>query len=194
MNLVRLGLTAVLAATATFVVVVANAEDASAPAPADSATVLADGGDSDGEAEAGPPPAPFFDATPFPEEKSPRPKKEEWKDVPSVRLSDGSASIGGCGFQRLREWIRVRCGITAKITLMCGNPEDVFMSLDPIPQDWGAFPEGGELVFAVRKGDRRLLELQSVEFGYRGATTAVSMAVISELWLPGDEKPTIIAR
>ncbi len=194
MNLVRLGLPAVLAATATLMVVVANAEDASAPAPADSASALVDGGDADGEAEAGPPPTPAFDATPFPEEKSSRPKKEEWKDVPAVRFSDGSASVGSCGFQRLREWIRIRCGITAKITLMCGNPEDVYLSLDPLPQDWGSFPEGGELVMAVRKGDRRLFEWQSVEFGYKGSNSAVSMAVISEMWLPGEEKPVIMAR
>lgn len=194
MKPVRLGLPVVLAAIATLQVVVANAEDASAPAPADSASALADGGDADGEAEAGPPPTPAFDATPFPEEKSPRPKKEEWKDVPAVRFSDGSASMGNCGFQRLREWIRIRCGITSKITLMCGNPEDVYLSLDPLPPDWGSFPEGGELVMAVRKGDRRLIEVQSVEFGYKGANTAVSTGVISELWLPGDEKPVIIAR
>jgi hypothetical protein len=105
------------------------------------------------------------------------------------------APSGSCKFQRLREWIRIRCTTTtAQITLMCGNPEDVYMYLDPIPQDWGIFAEGGELVFPVRRGDRRLFEWQGVEWGYKGANSAINWLVISETWLPGEDKPLLIAR
>ncbi|MBK9266957.1 MAG: hypothetical protein IPM54_45180 [Polyangiaceae bacterium] len=189
---IRLGTTMLLLATGTLFVFAANAEDAQAPANADSA----DAGAADGDADAGPPPLPAFDALPFLEEKSARPTKDEWKNAPQVALSEGSMpGVGLCKYQRLREWIRIRCSTTtAKITLMCGNSEDVYMQLDPLPEEWGIFPDGGELVFPVRRGDRRLFEWQGVEWGYRGANTAINLLVISEMWLPGDDKPVVIAR
>jgi hypothetical protein len=198
-NRVRFGLAALLLSTGMLFVLAANAEDAQAPAPADSAGSSDAGAadaDVDGDADAGPPPLPAFDETPFPDEKSPRPKKDEWKTAPEVAFSEGSLSSGGsCKLQRVREWIRINCPMTtAQLTLMCGNAEDVFLELGPVPVDWGTFPEGGEIVFAVRKGDRRLFEWQGVEFGYRGSNSANSFLVISELWLPGDEKPVIVAK
>ncbi len=197
---VRLGMTAFFLAMGSFFVFVANAEDAQPPAPADSAAAASDAGvadaDVDGDADAGPPPLPAFDEKPFPDEKSPRPKNDEWKTAPEIALSEGSATGNGlCKVQRLREWIRFTCPLTtAKITLMCGSAEDVLLELGPVPVDWGLFPEGGEIVFPVRKGDRRLFEWQSVEFGYKGSNSVTSFIVISELWLPGEEKPVIVAR
>lgn len=196
---VRLGGTILFLATSTCFVYAANAEDVAAPAPADSAANSGDGGLPDGDAEADAdagPSYPAFDEKPFLEEKTPRPSKEDWKKAGQVELNEGSLKTGGiCTYQRINEWLRIRCGTTTgKITLMCGNGEDVFMTLDQIPQDWGIFPEGAEMVFAVRKGDRRLFEWQSIEFGYKGANSATSFLVISEMWLPGEEKPTIIAR
>jgi len=196
---VRLGLTALFFATGLLFVFVANAEDGKAPAPADSGAAPDAGvndADIDGDADAGPPPLPAFDETPFPDEKSPRPNKDEWKTAPLVALSEGSILNGSwCKLQRLREWIRIDCPTTtAQITLLCGNPEDVFLGLGAIPPDWGTFPEGGEIVFAVRKGDRRLFEWQGVEFGYHGSNTVNSFLVISELWLSGEEKPVIIVQ
>jgi len=197
MKYVRLGITGLFLATGMLFVFVANAQ---APAPADSAASV-DGGvadaDDGGDADAGPPPLPAYDEKPFPEEKSPRPKKEEWKGVQEIALSEGSIPSGGglCTIQRLREWIRISCTTTtAQMTLLCGNPEDVFFELGPVPVDWGVFPEGGEVVFAVRKGDRRLIEWQGIEFGYKGANSANSFLVISEMWLPGEEKPVIYAK
>jgi hypothetical protein len=201
MNIHRrgLGLIALLLSTGLLFVFVANAEDAKTPAPADSAAVSDAGAvdaDIDGDADAGPPPIPAFDETPFPTEKSPRPKKDDWKTAQDVALSEGSFSSGvTCKIQRLREWIRIDCSTTtAQITLHCGSAEDVYMDLGPVPPDWGTFPEGGEIVFAVRKGDRRLFEWQGVEFGYKGANSVNSFLVISELWLPGEEKPVIMAK
>lgn len=194
---VRLGGTILFLATSTCFVYAANAEDAAAPAPADSAANSGDGGAPDAEADADARPSyPAFDEKPFLEEKTPRPSKDDWKKAEQVELNEGSLKTGGiCTYQRINEWLRIRCGTTTgKVTLMCGNGEDVFMTLDQIPQEWGIFPEGAEMVFAVRKGDRRLFEWQSIEFGYKGANSATSFLVISEMWLPGEEKPTIIVR
>jgi hypothetical protein len=194
---IRFGITAFLLAAGTLFVFVANAEDTQPPASTDAG---ADAGvadaDVDGDADASEPSYPAFDEAPFPEEKSARPTNDEWKTAPDVAFSEGSMTGGGtCKFQRLREWIRMRCSITtAQITLMCGNPEDVYMVLDPIPPDWELFPAAAELVFPVRRGDRRLIEWQGVEFGYKGANTAISWLVISETWLPGEDKPYLIAK
>lgn len=197
MNKVRLGVTALLLATAMLFVVVANAGDT--PAPVDSAAAVSDAGAPDGDAEsdaeAGPAARPIFDSLPFSDEKSPRPKTEDWKNAPEFDLTEHTlTSSGFCKIQRLREWMRISCTITTgKITLMCGSSEDVSFGLGPVPVDWGTFPEGGEIVFPIRKGDRRLFEWQSVEFGYKGANSVVNFMVISETWLPGEEKPVIYA-
>lgn len=198
---VRLGGTILFLATSTCFVYAANAEDAAAPVPADSAAIPSDGGLPDGDAESDAdadarPAYPAFDAKSFSDEKTPRPSKDDWKKAEQVELNEGSMKTGGiCTYQRINEWLRIRCGTTTgKITLLCGNGEDVFLTLDNIPQDWGNFPEGAEMVFAMRQGDRRLFEWQSIEFGYRGANSATSFLVISEMWLPGEEKPTIIVR
>lgn len=201
---VRVGLASLLLCTGMLFVFVANAEDAKTQAPANSTTAL-DGGFADGDdagddaadADAGPPLAPVFDELPFSDEKTERPKKDEWKTAPEVVFTDRTMAAGwSCKTQRLREWIRISCPqmSTAQIVVMSGNPEDVFMELGQVPLDWGTFPEGGELTFAVRKGDRRMIEWQSVEFGYKGANSVVNFVTISEMWLPGDEKPLIYSR
>lgn len=196
MKNVRLGMTGLLLATGLLFVFAAHAQ---APAPSDSAgssdagTADADDAGDAGDAAARPLPPTAFDKEPFSDEKSPRPTKDEWKTAPEVAFAEGSMTSGStCKMQRLREWIHIRCTTTtAQITLMCGNAEDVYMQTDPIPADWGSFPEAGDLTFAVRKGDRRLIEWQGVEFGYKGMNSVVSFMVISEMWLPGQEKPVI---
>lgn len=198
---VRLGATLLFLATITFFVYAARAQDAAAPpAPTSDDAGTPDGdaeADADADADADAQPVyPAFNEKPFSAEKTPRPSKDDWKNAPLVEFDEGSLKTGGtCKYQRINEWIRIRCSIaTGKITLMCGNGDDVFMQLDQITEEWMSFPEGAEMVFAVRKGDRRLFEWQSIEFGYRGANSATSFVTISEMWLPGEEKPTIMMR
>jgi hypothetical protein len=195
---VRLGATILMLATSSFFGYVANAEDVAPPALADAAPSPEDAGTPDGEGDADAGPAyPVFSEKPFLDEKTPRPSKSDWKDAPQFQLDEGSLPGGGvCTYQRIREWMRIRCEIsTGKITLMSGNGDDVFVTLDPfLPENVGLAPEGGDLIFAVRKGDRRLFEWLHMTFGYGGMNNANSFLVISEMWLPGEEKPTIIAR
>ncbi len=195
-NRIRLAATMFLLAAGSLFVLGANAEDAQAPVATDAGSEDAGSADANTDADAAPPPLPAFDALPFPDEKSPKPKKEEWKDVSQVSLSAGSSIGASCKAYRLREWIRIRCDstTTAQIVMRCGNPEDVSMAMDQIPDEWSTFPDGGELVFPLRRGDRRLIEWTGVEFGYKGANSAIPALLISETWLPGEDKPTVIAR
>jgi hypothetical protein len=195
-----LRLLAVVFMVGPFFALRASAEDtpASAPEAGAVAAVDADGGADAGEdADAGKP-LPAFDEKPFPEEKSPRPKDAEWKDAEQVALSPRSWVMfdSRCKAQRIREWMRLRCGeTTGQITMLGGNdPQDVSIQLDLIKEEWQTFPDGAELIFSVRKGDCRIFEWLGVEFGYRGASTATSFLVISEEWLPWEEKPTIFAQ
>lgn len=195
-----------LLATGMPFVLIAHAENA---APNDAASLVAmssDAGDSDvdagtdADAIMGPqdPTFPAYDHEPFPEEKSPRPSKEEWEKAPIVDLAEGSIinMQSDCKAQRLREWIRLACIDTPNVmlTLLSGNADDVFLELGPLELDRGSFPRAAEVVFAVRKGDRRLIEWQAVRFHYGMSMEAVSAFLISEMWLPGDEKPVIYAR
>jgi hypothetical protein len=193
-NRIRLAATMFLLAAGSLFVLAANAEDAQAPGAMDAGA--GDAGTADANTDAGPPPLPAFDALPFAEEKSPKPNKEEWKDAQEVALSEGTLIGSFCKSYRLREWIRIRCDhtTTAQMVVRCGNPEDVFMVLDRLPDEWATFPEGGEIVFPLRRGDRRLIEWTSVDFGYKGASSALPWMLISETWLPGEDKPTVIAR
>lgn len=151
----------------------------------------ADTGDAGPDAEA-PKGPPAYDAAPFPEEKSSRPQFAEWKGKDAV-----SVAIQGlpsdCSALRIREWLRIHCsGQVASVGLVGGERTDVFASLEEIREDFE--PNTGELVFAVRRGDRRLFEWLRIEFGYQGMTSTGTMFILSEVWLPGDDKPTLIAR
>jgi hypothetical protein len=176
----------------------ASADDVDGAAPADAAATLeadggADAGDAGEDADAGKT-SPAFDATRFAEEKTPRPKDNEWKAAENVAFSPGSSMPGGCSAQRIREWIRVRCETdVASIGLIGGERTDVFAVLGLPVEEWQMFPPNGELVFPVRRGDRRMFEWLGVEFGYKGANSTVPLLAISEYWLPGDEGPTLIS-
>lgn len=171
----------------------ASAEDAAADA---TITVDADAGmpDAATDADALSPPPPRFDEAPFPSEKSPMPKDAEWKTAPFVSLAEGYERPG-CKAQRIREWMRLECETeVAKVTLLGGNAEGVRFRLAPLEEEWQRFPSRGEMIFPVRRGDRRVIEWQGVEWGYKGAMTARSEFLISELWLEDEEKPILLFR
>jgi len=187
----------ILSSALPFFALRASAEDAPKTADLLATDAGADATDAgeDADADAGPPPLPAFDEAPFPEEKSPRPKDAEWKTAPEVALSPGSYTFD-CKAFRIREWIRIGCGRTvAQITMLGGNdPKEVHLAMEGIKEEWQSFPEGGEIVFPVRRGDRRVFEWITVEFGYKGSTNASSLFVLSEAWLPDEEKPMIFLR
>lgn len=173
----------------------ASAQDA----PLGSVAAMEDAGAEDagdgGDEEAAPS-APPKQTLAISADKSPRPKDADW-DVLGVEMSFSPGSApGSCRLQHIREWVRIRCtGSIGQISMLGGNHEGVSIKLDPVgDNEFVPFPEGGEIVFPVRTGDRRVFEWVGVEFGYKGMTSASTFLMLSESWMPWDEGPTIYAR
>lgn len=163
--------------------------EAAADSGADSGV---DGGADSGadEEEKAPPVYPSYAQVPFSDERTPKPKDKEWTTAERVAI-DGQIS---CEARRLREWIRIRCETaTGSIALLGGNHEGLSIYLEPLKEEFDSFADAGEIVFPVRRGDRRVIEWLTVEFGYKGANSLTPFFVLSESWLPGEERPTILA-
>lgn len=137
-------------------------------------------------------PLPRFDAEPFSEEKTPRPGAAEWKPTTPVALTEPLPF--GCNAYRYKEWVKIRCSklASASLALLGGNREDTFLFIDRPPQpDWP--PQGGEVMFAVRRGDRRVIEWSTFGDSYDGPGAPEVALMVSESWAPGDAAPVIIA-
>ncbi|MDI1479767.1 hypothetical protein [Polyangium sp. y55x31] len=177
----------------------ASAQDAppTQEVPLGSVAALEDAGTEDagdGDAEPGLA-APPKQTLAISADKSPRPKDADWDVLGrEVSFSPGSAS-SGCQMHNIREWVRIRCtGSVGQISMLGGNHEGVSIKLDPVgDNEFVPFPEGGEIVFPVRTGDRRVFEWVGVEFGYKGMTSASTFLILSESWLPWEEGPSIYA-
>jgi hypothetical protein len=151
----------------------------------------------DGGADAAPAPSfPMFNEMPFPDAPTPAPKAKEWESAQRVVFDSKNTGplSSSCQAHRLREWIRLRCTgpSIGAISLLGGNSDGLTFQLDPITNEWISFPEGAQMVFPVRRGDRRVIEWLQVSWGYRGANSIEPYLVLSEHWLPEDEKPTIV--
>ena len=169
--------------------------EAAADSGADSG---ADGGVDSGadEEEKAPPVYPSYAQVPFSDERTPKPKDKEWATAEQVALDGrtGMAFPTPCEARRLHEWIRIRCTTpTGSIALLGGNHEGLSLHLEPLKEEFDSFADAGEIVFPVRRGDRRVIEWLTVEFGYKGANSLTPFFVLSESWLPGEERPTILA-
>lgn len=165
------------------------AESASAQ-PAESASAA--GSAPAGAADAGPP-LPTFDAEPFSDEKTPKPTAADWKPTTPVRLTEPLPF--DCNAYRVREWIKIRCSKlqTAELTMIGGSREGVMLFIDPPPGDFPASP-GGEIVFPVRKGDRRVFEWSMHGESYEGIGFPQLAFLVSESWVSDEPSPVIIAQ
>jgi hypothetical protein len=191
-------------------VVDAGALDAGAQAPeggVDAAGDAANESDAAGDAgDAGDaagvvlsPPLPSWSEEAFPDKRSPMPKKDEWKSAPRVAI-DGSlpetlfrsreGGRGECETRRLREWIQIRCNLGGNdggVMLIGGNADGVSLGRD------------SDAIFPVRRGDRRVIEFFNASETVNAHTTEVIARqllpgiVISEHWIAGDERPTLVA-
>jgi mono/diheme cytochrome c family protein len=118
-------------------------------------------------------------------EPSAQPVKAEWETAALVELPHQPDT---CRIQRVREWVRIRCKLRAEdqplaqVTFISGQREGVELS-----EKNGE----GEVVLPVRRGDRRLFELDALVFAWKSAVVYGAAIVISEAWLPGEAAPAL---
>lgn len=118
-------------------------------------------------------------------EASARPSRAEWEGAAAVELLRQSPM---CKVHRVREWMRVRCSIKhtsqelAQVTLISGSKEGV---------ELGAAKGVAEMIVPVRRGDRRLLEVDRLVEAWKSWVLYDGTVVVSEAWLPGAGAPEI---
>lgn len=170
----------------------AGSADPAASAPA-SAAVSAGPAAGAPASEAGPTPLPKFDAEPFSAEKSPAPTPADWKPTTPVALTDPLPH--GCKAYRVREWVKIRCSQlqSSEIAMLTGDREGVMLFIDPPIPDRSPASPGGEIVFPVRRGDRRVFEWSTFGESYEGPGFPELAFLISESWAPDEPSPRIIA-
>ncbi len=172
----------------------ANSDPAASPSGLASAGASAAPAGSDSLADVGPGSMPSLENPPFPEEKSPRPTAAEWKPTTPLLLKDRLPFE--CNAYRVREWIKIRCSklMTAELASLSGSRDGVLLFVDPPPP--GGFPAspGGEIVFPLRKGDRRVFEWSMFGESYEGVGFPTLAFMISASWAPDEPNPVIIAQ
>ncbi|AKT37280.1 hypothetical protein [Chondromyces crocatus] len=131
---------------------------------------------------------------PFPTDPSKQPTPAEWASAPTVRLTRMGPAAAGCRAYRVREWIRFRCPhlTVSAISHLGGRTEGVAFWITP-PKD-SDLPRGGEVMFPIRRGDRRVFQILTFGAGYDGPFTLLPAIILQEQWLDGDPQPTLIAR
>lgn len=136
-------------------------------------------------------PLPRFDEAAWPDEKSPLPTPADWKPSTPVALTDPLPFK--CNAYRVREWVKIRCShlSTSSMALLGGAREGVALFIDPPELPQGA-PLGGEIAFAVRRGDRRMFEWSTFGDSYEGPGSPEVAFLISEAWVNGEAAPTIL--
>jgi len=147
-----------------------------------------------------------FDAEPFSDEKTKTPDAEDWKRAEQVRLSRVSPSVpAGCRAWRVREWMKIHCDRkTAGLRMLAGSSDGVSLvvaeslvsmeeankSFDLLVKHLDTLGRIGQIVFPVRRGDRRVFEWLELEVwsGYDSAPSPVpsSTMIVEEQWLEGD--------
>lgn len=129
-----------------------------------------------------------------PEERSPKPKPEEWASATPLTLVRPHEK---CTASAVREWLRISCLDTSEdfrgVRPLGGSEVDVSMSDFKAQNAEKKTVNGVHIDLPVRRGDRRVLAMNRWESGgwksfYIVEDTAF---VISELWLAGDRGPVI---
>jgi hypothetical protein len=169
----------------------ASAASAASAAPAASAASAASAAPA---AEA--PPAvegkSFAEAPPG-AEKSKAPTPEEWKTAPWVALTRSAAL---CRAYRVREWLKIHCDgfPAAGVSLLAGQNEGVMVYVDQTSEAGNEVmkkPRPAEVIFPVRRGDGRVLQIAQFGEGYDGPLGWNVAFTVSEQWVDGEAGPII---
>ncbi|WP_437970089.1 hypothetical protein WMF04_12660 [Sorangium sp. So ce260] len=152
---------------------------------AETGAVLPDGG----EGTAAPRGRALEEAPPGPE-RTPRPAAAEWDAAEPVQLAR-DRSGAPCKARMRREWLRIDCtahSLAVVRTLGASAGEEWFW----LDQKQGEeLASGVSVVFPVRVGDRRVIEILTGMWAYRGQLGISTSFVISEQWIDGDAGPLV---
>jgi len=130
----------------------------------------------------------------WPREASAIPTQDEWKNAITVKPARVDHLARACRFSRVKEWLKIHCPKlhTSAISVLGGSDKDVHMWIAPVHELEGTKP-GADIIFPVRPGDRRLIQV--LEFGeaYAGPGHPVLSFTISEQWIDGEAAPIVVA-
>lgn len=136
-----------------------------------------------------------------PAEESKRPEPSEWAQAQKLELLRPHAL---CTAQTLREWVRIACKSPKDETFfgvrVIGGPHDdvrindLPLSPDEAKKANNQTMRGTDVVFPMRRGDRRIMEIGRVlPTCFRCySVEETTEVVISALWLAGAPSPTIV--
>ncbi|WP_437926562.1 hypothetical protein WMF37_47425 [Sorangium sp. So ce291] len=166
------------------------APDGAAEGPrAEAVAALPDGA----EGAAAPKERALEEAPPAPE-RTPRPQAAEWDAAEPVRLARDRGGAA-CKARMRREWLRIDCTTpsVAVVRTLGASAGEEWLWLDQknSAQDALGLATGVSVVFPVRLGDRRVIEILSATGGYRSEFGVATAFVISEQWLDGDAGPIV---
>lgn len=182
----------------------AVAEEAPAPASAAAAASAAPPASASASAAAPAEPSgpPLAEWSP-PDSASDKPTAEEWEKATPLELLRPHEH---CTASAVREWLRISCrdpqDMFKGLRVVGGSEQDVSIT-DFKVKGKGKNFEGKEIdktfdglhvVFPVRKSDRRVMTLVNwASCGWKcWYMREDTFVTISELWLPGEERPTIV--
>jgi hypothetical protein len=136
----------------------------------------------------------------IPTTASPVPKLEEWKNATKVDVERGSHVASQCDLFLVREWLKVKCNLNVgAIYQHSGKSEGVAFWIRPKPDLWSnaaAMEEanGGEMIFPLRVGDRRLLQFYTLRHDSCVGTAHEPSVMVDETWIEGESAPTMVLR
>jgi hypothetical protein len=126
---------------------------------------------------------------------SDKPKREDWKSAVEVRVRSHGYSAKSCKAELLREWMRVSCyQAMGGIRQFVGSTKDVelFIYAKDI-QNLFAEPNGGEIVFPLRKGEPYLFQFFTLSSEYEGFGVSPSV-LVDVSWSGSRKQPTVVMR
>jgi hypothetical protein len=134
-----------------------------------------------------------FEPIPPAEEKPKAPKAEEWQSATLVRFDARGPRARACRMHRLREWVKVHCdGQATAVGFLGGSPDAAFFFL-PQAKEGEPAPTSTDIVFPLKPGDRRVLEIFSYGPAYGGSMISPGL-VLQEHWIAGEPAPVVVIR
>jgi hypothetical protein len=124
-----------------------------------------------------------LETSPPPAERSTMPTPREWQSAESVALMRPLPR--GCSAHLIREWLRLECEAAIDIAYF-GGPRDG-VTLSRTPPDWEKdIRARAQLIVPLRRGERRIMQLQGDEWGHH-----VGSLTLSIQWLPDQAGPWV---